>query len=174
MFIFDPDEFDNLYRYEDYDNMNDLEENEEIEDVDYQPYDYEVPVFCPFRQLPNQPGRPPRPPMGGGMGNFPGGPGVPPGGGFPGGHGAGQSGPPKSAPPSFTPQQKSGSMLKIDAGSIRPCTFRFVFIWLNNGRGFWAWLTFVGRNSVSGWRWTGRRWVFFGIDTRRIASFTCF
>ena len=34
--------------------------------------------------------------------------------------------------------------------------------------------TFVGRTSVAGFRWTGRRWVFSGFDLRRIESFTCY
>jgi hypothetical protein len=32
---------------------------------------------------------------------------------------------------------------------------------------------FVGRNSVAGWRWNGFRWVYFGVDLRRIDSFVC-
>jgi hypothetical protein len=62
----------------------------------------------------------------------------------------------------------------IDPGSIRRCRNRFVYLELDNGREFWAWLNFVGRRSVSGWRWTGFRWVYFGVDLRRIDSFYCF
>ena len=89
----------------------------------------------------------------------------------------GSSGPPSSPPPTFTPQQSPGhgpGTFAVDPGAIRPCTFRYVYIWLNNGDSFWAWLVYVGRRSVAGWRWTGRRWVYFGIDLRSIESFTCF
>ncbi|NLK21630.1 MAG: hypothetical protein GX308_06025 [Epulopiscium sp.] len=87
------------------------------------------------------------------------------------------SGPPAGAPPSFVPQQmpqKSIELYKIDPGAIRPCTHQFVYIWLNNGQSFWAWLAFVGRNSVAGWRWSGFRWVYFGTDLDNITSFQCY
>ncbi|NRZ95512.1 hypothetical protein [Clostridium tetanomorphum] len=130
----------------------------------YCPYFYDEEYFesmlrCPYRQQ-FSPGPPP----------FGGGPGGPPpfGGGM-------QGGPPSGPPPSFTPSKKSGPELKaVDPGAIRPCTFRYIYIWLDNGRSFWAYLVYVGRTSVAGWRWTGRRWVYFGVDTRRIESFICY
>lgn len=82
-------------------------------------------------------------------------------------------GPPPSIAPQFTQAQGVG-IFAVDPGAIRPCLFRFVFIRLTNGRRFWAWLTFVGRTSVAGFRWTGRRWVYFGVDIRRIDNFICF
>ena len=84
-------------------------------------------------------------------------------------------GPPSTPPPSFTPQQSQApGILAVDPGAIRPCTFRFVYIWLNSGERFWAWLVFVGRTSASGWRWTGFRWIYFGVYLRNIESFVCF
>jgi hypothetical protein len=59
-------------------------------------------------------------------------------------------------------------------GGRRLCKFRFVYIWLRNGNSFWAWLTFVGPRSVSGFRWNGRRWVYFTMDPRRINRFICY
>jgi len=87
------------------------------------------------------------------------------------------SGPPSGPPPSFTPQQSTSGGIgtfAVDPGAIRRCTFRFVFIWPERGRGFWAFLVFVGPRSIAGWRWNGRRWVYFGMDLRRIESFQCF
>jgi hypothetical protein len=87
------------------------------------------------------------------------------------------SGPPSGPPPSFVPQQTQTQgigVYAIDPGAIRPCTFRYVYIWLNTGENFWAWLVFVGRRSAAGWRWTGFRWIYFGVDLRNIESFTCF
>ena len=89
-----------------------------------------------------------------------------------------QSGPP-AAPPSFTPsppqaQQFGATPMAIDQGAIRPCLFRLVYIWPRRGRGFWAWLTFVGRRSVSGFRWERNNWRYFGMDLRQISSFQCF
>ncbi|NHN32964.1 hypothetical protein G9U52_24420 [Paenibacillus sp. S3N08] len=131
----------------------------------------------------------------GGAGGFPGGGGgFPPmpfpggGGGFPsgppqGGPGGGPGGPggPQSPPPSFTPQKPGGggvSALAVDPGSIRRCINRYVYIWQNNGDSYWMFLTQVGRNSISGFRWYGYGslgfWLFFGLDIRRVEQFTCF
>lgn len=143
---------------------------------------YEEDEFM-YRQRP-----PVAPPFGlpGGGGFFPpgGGPGGPGGpGGFPGGPGGpgGPAGrPPSGPPPAFTPSQSQSQSLGgpsvqfIDPGAISGCRFRFVYIWLDNGTSFWAYLTFVGRRSVAGFRWQRRRWVYFGIDTRRIDSFICY
>ncbi|MDP4181102.1 MAG: hypothetical protein Q8942_08430 [Bacillota bacterium] len=89
------------------------------------------------------------------------------------------SGPPSGPPPSFLPQQAQAQthapgVFAIDPGAIRPCIFRYVYLWLNTGEQFWAWLVFVGRRSASGWRWTGFRWIYFGIDLRNIESFVCY
>ena len=112
----------------------------------------------PFGQPPRPPfGQPPRPPFA-----------QPPG---------ASSGPPSGPPPAFVPQQSQSQGIGIqavDPGAIRPCTFRYVYIWLNTGESFWAWLVFVGRRSAAGWRWTGFRWIYFGVDLRNIESFICY
>ncbi|WP_243108570.1 hypothetical protein [Clostridium rectalis] len=118
---------------------------------------------CPFQYLYGQFSPPPRPPM------PPPRPPMPPGGG---GGGRPPGRPPSGRPPSYIPN-KSPGIKAVNPGSLRPCLYRFVYIWPRNGRGFWAWIVFVGRNSVSGWRWTGRRWIYFGMDLRRIESFVC-
>jgi len=88
-----------------------------------------------------------------------------------------QGGPP-STPPNFVPPQPQlqqiGVAPQIDKGAIRPCLYRFVYIWPRRGNGFWAWLTFVGPRSVSGFRWNRNTWRFFGMDLRDIRSFQCF
>ncbi|MFD7521046.1 transporter [Paenibacillus chitinolyticus] len=102
---------------------------------------------------------------------FPGqqGPGMPPPPGFPGGS-AGQQAP-TAPPPQFEPQV---APFAVDPGGIVGCLFRNTFIWLNDGTRFWYFPTFVGRTSVAGFRWTGFSWIYFGIDLRRISSYTCF
>ncbi|GGN55730.1 hypothetical protein [Oceanobacillus indicireducens] len=117
------------------------------------------------------------PPGGPGSGGGwpPGGPGVGPGGGpggFP-GQGQQQVGPPSAPPPNFTPQQSQFQTFAVDPGGIRGCLFRFTYIWLRRDQ-FWFYPTFVGRNSIAGFRWRGNRWVYFGIDLDRIQSFQCF
>jgi hypothetical protein len=99
---------------------------------------------------------------------FPGGPpGSPPG------QGQGpQSGPPSSPPPTFVPTEQI-SAFAVDPGSIRRCMFRYTYVWLRNRQQFWFFPIFVGRQSVAGWRWTGFRWMYFGISLRQITSFTC-
>lgn len=82
--------------------------------------------------------------------------------------------PPSSPPPQFIPPQPAAAAFAIDPGAIAGCLFRNTFVWLRNGNAFWFFPTFVGRTSVAGFRWTGRTWVFTGVDLRRIVSFTCF
>ena len=129
------------------------------------------------------PGQGPGFPPGQGPGFPPGqGPGFPPGQGpgFPPGQGPGGGGmgPPTGRPPAFVPSlaaaQQTVGIYAVDPGAIRPCRFRYVYLWLDNRQQFWAWLIFVGRRSVAGWRWTGFNWVYFGVDLDRISSFVCY
>ncbi|GIM28894.1 hypothetical protein CPJCM30710_15600 [Clostridium polyendosporum] len=62
----------------------------------------------------------------------------------------------------------------VSPGSIRPCLYKFTYIWQRNGRSYWAYPTRIDRRSISGWRWLGWRWVYFGVDLRRIDSFICY
>jgi len=88
--------------------------------------------------------------------------------------GGGQSaGPPNTPPPSFTPAEQQIQTFAVDPGAIRGCLFRFTYVWLNRDQ-FWFFPTFVGRNSVAGFRWRRNRWVYFGIDLNRIQSFQCY
>lgn len=93
--------------------------------------------------------------------------------GFPGLTGPQAQQAPTAPPPSFIPQQAAASPFAVDPGAIRFCLFRNTFIWLSNGEAFWYYPIYVGPRSVAGFRWTGWTWVIFGIDTRRIVSFTC-
>lgn len=109
----------------------------------YELENQDLPLTCPYRQVPFFP-------------PFPQGPQGPPGPQGPQGSQGPQGGPP-SAPPNFTPsqsqaQQFGATPLAVDPGAIRPCLYRFVYIWPKRGRGFWAWLVFVGPRSVSGFR----------------------
>lgn len=85
------------------------------------------------------------------------------------------AGPPTSPPPSYVPMQtqQQAQAFAIDPGSIRRCLFRYTYVWMRNRQQFWFYPVFVGRQSVSGWRWTGFRWVFYGTSLRQITSFTC-
>ncbi|WP_096155302.1 MULTISPECIES: hypothetical protein [Bacillus] len=127
------------------------------------------------------------PPVGPG-GMPPGSGGMPPGsggtfgpGGMPPGSGGSMGGPQQPpGPPPATPPPPSASFsaggpqtFAVDPGALNRCLFRFTFIRLTNGESFWFYPTFIGRTSVAGYRWFAFRWVYFGIDTRRISSFQC-
>jgi hypothetical protein len=108
---------------------------------------------------------------------FPGGPpSAPPPGGAPGGGSQGSQPPPPGPPPNFTPQmtaaQGGPSVMAVDPGAIRRCLFRYTYIWTRRDQ-FWFYPVFIGRRSIAGWRWSGWRWVYFGIDLDNIQSFTC-
>lgn len=83
----------------------------------------------------------------------------------------GQAGPP-GRPPSYTPE-RAPTLTAVDPGSIRRCRYKFTYLWLKNGQQYWAYITFVGRRSIAGYRWLGYRWVYFGTDLRNIESFVC-
>ncbi|TVX93389.1 collagen-like protein [Paenibacillus agilis] len=122
-----------------------------------------VPLPGPGPSGPLMP--PPGPPPGLGPG-----PSFPPPGPGPGPGGGGHQGP-TAPPPPFVPQM---SPLAVDPGAISRCLFRNTYVWLRNGDSFWFFPTFVGRTSVSGFRFFRGRWMFFGVDLRQIVSFTCF
>ena len=84
-----------------------------------------------------------------------------------------EAGPPTSPPPSFVPPQQVEAYA-VDPGGIARCLFNYTYVWLRGFDQFWFYPTFVDRTSVSGYRWTGFRWVYFGIDFRQIQSFTCY
>lgn len=106
-----------------------------------------------------QPGFPP------GGGTFPGQPpGIPP---------QQDGGPPNTPPPPFEPQQSQFQTFAVDPGGIRGCLYRFTYIWETRDA-YWYYPTFVGRNSIAGYRWQGNRWVYYGVDLNRIQSFQCY
>lgn len=139
---------------------------------------YRVNPFDSFNPMQGPPGPPPGAGQGMGPGMGPGGPGGLPGQGVgpagPGGPGANK--PPSGPPPAMTPSkaQAQAQVKAVSPATIRPCLFRFVYIWPRFGMGFWAYLIFADRRSVAGWRWNGRRWLYFAMDLRRIDSFICY
>ncbi len=83
------------------------------------------------------------------------------------------AGPPTSPPPFFVPTQQVEAYA-VDPGGIARCLFRYTYVWLRGFQQFWFYPIFVGRNSVSGYIWTGFRWVYSGISLRQIQSFICY
>lgn len=83
---------------------------------------------------------------------------------------------PSGPPPRDIPRrsQSGASLFAVDPGAIWQCRNRFTYLWLTNGANFWAWITFVGRRSIAGYRWIGFRWVYFGTDLNNISDFICY
>ncbi|QJD86018.1 transporter [Cohnella herbarum] len=81
---------------------------------------------------------------------------------------------PSSPPPQTVPPKPLTSTLAIDPGAISRCMFRYTYIWPRSGPGFWFYPVFIGRTSISGFRWNGFFWMFSGFDLERIDSFSCF
>ena len=81
---------------------------------------------------------------------------------------------PTTPPPKTTPSKKDNNLKAVDPGSIRFCKYKFTYIWPNRGKPFWAWIVYVGRRSISGYRWTGYRYVYFGMGLKQINSFVCY
>lgn len=79
---------------------------------------------------------------------------------------------PRMAPPSYIPKQ-AAQLRAIEPGAIEGCIYSYTYIWLQNGQHFWFYPTFIGRRSISGYRWMGSRWVYMGFDLRMIDSFFC-
>lgn len=81
--------------------------------------------------------------------------------------------PPMMPPPPFMPEKPQMQTKAIDPGAIRGCLYRYTYIWTENDS-FWFYPTYIGRNSISGYRWSRNRWVYFGIDLYNIQSFQCY
>jgi len=142
------------------DSYNHMHNEQSISEQENRQFPFPGSQSGPFQGFPG--GRPP------GIG-FPSQPSNP----FPGGQGGQSAGPPNTPPPSFTPAEQQIQPFAVDPGAIRGCLFRFTYVWLNRDQ-FWFFPTFVGRNSVAGFRWRRNRWVYFGIDLNRIQSFQCY
>jgi hypothetical protein len=85
---------------------------------------------------------------------------------------------PTAPPPDTAPTRPARSTsgvqtLSVDSGSIRGCMYHNTYVWLRNGVDFWFYPVYVGRNSVSGFRWTRFGWAYTGIDLSWIDFFQC-
>ena len=92
--------------------------------------------------------------------------------------------PPAGPPPPFTPAEiqviyqphstSPNAYLFFDSSVIKTYMFRYVYIWLKDGTGFWAWINYVDNVSVAGWRWNGSNWVPFKLEIRTIDLLAAF
>lgn len=158
------------YRYENLDGFEGIDEMDSSLIAEESSF-HDIPENCPFlrsdiTRMPPQgerpPVPPPRPPQQGPQGPPPPQPPMP--GGIYGQPGQQQHGypmPPRPPRP-------------VNTFALRRCMFRTIYIWPRRGPGFFAWLNNAGRNTVSGYRWNGRRWELFAMDIRDIQRFRCY
>jgi hypothetical protein len=75
-------------------------------------------------------------------------------------------GEPVSPPPRVPPRKPRNSYI-ID------CMFSYTYVWPRVGDEFWYYPISVQYGAVLGYRWTGRRWTFFGFDPDLIDEVAC-
>ena len=156
--------------YESKDKNKDTDSvNFEFTLLPYEELNRQGPPFFPNPNIPFFPGNTPPPPPGA-PGNF---------------------GGPQGGPPNYIPSKedkgvqklsgsekgkdgKSPSTKAVSPGSISFCLYKFTYIWETSGRSYWSYLLNLDSRSVSGFRWMGRTWAYFGVDLRRIDSFVCY
>lgn len=81
--------------------------------------------------------------------------------------------PPSSPPPSFVPEKPLAQTKAVDPGAIRSCLYRYTYIWTERDS-FWFYPVYIGRNSISGFRWQRQHWIYMGMDLQRIQMFQCY
>ena len=78
-----------------------------------------------------------------------------------------QFGSPDYPPPATIPPKPANSYI-ID------CMHSYTYVWPRNGRPFWFYPTRVEYGEVSGYRWTGTYWTFYGFDPELIDEVACY
>lgn len=63
---------------------------------------------------------------------------------------------------------------KISLKNLFPCRYRYTYIWLENGKSFWIWPTYIDRYYIAGFRWTRKGWSYFGLRIKKIEDFVCY
>jgi hypothetical protein len=56
---------------------------------------------------------------------------------------------------------------------IVDCYNQITYVWLKNGRSFWFYPTSIQYGAVTGFRWNGLFWTFYGFDSRLIDEVSC-
>ncbi|GAA0136950.1 hypothetical protein YSY43_37910 [Paenibacillus sp. YSY-4.3] len=69
-------------------------------------------------------------------------------------------------PPNYIPPKPYVSYI-ID------CVYQYTYVWLWNGDSFWYYPTRVEYGEVSGYRWTGAFWTFYGFSPDLINAVSC-
>lgn len=75
-------------------------------------------------------------------------------------------GAPTSPPPKQKPKKPRNSYM-ID------CMYSYTYVWTKRGDQFWFYPTRVELGEISGYRWDGRRWIYYGFEERSIDQVAC-
>ena len=75
---------------------------------------------------------------------------------------------PQSPPPRNIPPKPSYPTYIVD------CLYQNTYVWLRNGNRFWFYPTRVEYGEISGYRWNGAFWQYYGIDPRMIETVSCY
>ena len=78
---------------------------------------------------------------------------------------------PPTAPPVRIPPRNN--LPGIELYTITNCLYNATYIWLKNGREFWFYPVYAGRTTISGFRWSGGGWVYYGFSVYSIEAFAC-
>ncbi|MDR2168211.1 MAG: hypothetical protein LBE35_10260 [Clostridiales bacterium] len=79
---------------------------------------------------------------------------------------------PHFAPPDYMPD--AGLALhNADPAAIRRCLYNNSYFWLNNSQQFWFFPTFIGQNSIAGFRRLNNNWVYMGFGLNMVDYFYC-
>lgn len=76
-------------------------------------------------------------------------------------------GPPNSPPPKTKPKKPKVSYI-ID------CMHQYTYVWPKHGKPFWFYPTRIEQGEVSGYRWDGKKWVFYGFGEKSISQVACY
>lgn len=85
--------------------------------------------------------------------------------------------PPQSSPPPFIPSKtevssSGNSVVKdISEENMTACLNKFTYVWQLNGRSYWACITNCDKKSLSGWRFIAFKWIYFGVDLKKIECY---
>jgi len=74
---------------------------------------------------------------------------------------------PPVSPPSKTIPKKPRTSYIID------CLHSYTYVWPKKGKPFWFYPTRIEYGEVSGYRWNGKKWTFYGFDPEYIDQVAC-
>lgn len=66
-------------------------------------------------------------------------------------------------------------LFAVPSQTFKFCLNKPTYIWQDNGKEYWALITYVDATSCFGWRASSffNKWVMFGLDLSKIDAFTC-